>query len=113
MRILTVLLAFALPTSALGECPTWKPDIRFDLQGANDMSTLAWLGGWSSAIGAITRAGDLHYDVPDCGYLISKEIVVILNEKFEGKTVSAEIASTVIWPQLKSRFIASPIASDH
>lgn len=67
------------------------------------MHALAWLGGWSSAVSEASRAGDLAFNIPECGYLISKEIVEILNAKFEGQAVSAERASEYMWPRLKKR----------
>lgn len=108
MRSIVLLTLCFFPLHLSAQCPDWKPDLRFELDGASEMNTLAWLGGWSSAVYEATHAGDLSLNVPDCGYLISKEIVEILNSQFEGKAVSAEQASAYIWPRLKKRLAESP-----
>lgn len=107
MRSIVLLTLCFLPLHVSAQCPDWRPDLRFELEGTSKMSVLAWLGGWSSAIYEATHAGDLSLNVPDCGYLISKEIVEILNSQFEGRTISAEQASAYIWPQLKKRLSES------
>jgi|SRR5690606_7316477 len=108
MRSIALLTLCLFPLHLSAQCPDWKPDIRFELDGASEINTLAWLGGWSSAVYEATHAGDLSLNVPDCGYLISKEIVEILNSQFEGEAVSAEQASAYIWPRLKKRLAESP-----
>lgn len=113
MRSIILLTLCFLPLHVSAQFPDWRPDLRFELEGTSKMSALAWLGGWSSAIYEATHAGDLSLNVPDCGYLISKEIVEILNSQFEGKTISAEQASAYIWPQLKKRLAESSYTQLH
>tara|TARA_R100000750_G_C2307445_1_gene81166 strand:+ start:399 stop:731 length:333 start_codon:yes stop_codon:yes gene_type:complete len=108
MKTVTLILLCLLPLKVLAQCPVWKPDIRFEIDGASEMITLAWLGGWSSAVYEASNAGDLSLEVPECGYLISKQAVEILNAEFEGKTISAEKASAYIWPRLKRALSESP-----
>jgi len=106
-----VLLVFS--GTIWAECPPWKPDIKFELEGTDELNTLAWLGGWAFAVTEATKAGDLNFAVPECGYLISRELVGILNEKHEGETISAEDAAAYIWPKLKMRLSKSSSLSEH
>ena len=108
MRLVALVVIFLFPLQALAECPVWKPDIKFELDGADEMQVLAWLGGWASAVYQASTSGDLPVKVPECGYLISKMAVGILNAKFGGKTVSAERASAYMWPRLKKQLSELP-----
>lgn len=108
MNRVALALVLLLPAALWAECPAWKPEMKFKLDGADELQTLAWLGGWSSAVNEAANSGDLELYVPECGYLISKEIVEILNMKYAGENVSAEQASTYFWPLLKKALSGSP-----
>jgi hypothetical protein len=112
MRIAIAILLAVLPFSSFAQCESWTADIRFKIEGANYRETLSWIGGWSAAIDSINaNSKELSICTPECAYLISKEIVDILNIKFEGQTISAEIAAAEIWPVLKTRLLCSKTGS--
>ena len=104
MRITIIFLLTALPVLSFAQCEAWKPTFKFKIEDASHRETMAWLGGWSAAIETIgANSKELKICTPECGYLISKEMVDILNSKFEGRTISAETAAAEIWPKLKVR----------
>lgn len=106
MRNSIILFFIALTTSSFAstQCEPWTITLEFKMQGAGYTDTVAWIGGWASAVININgNNSELGVCTPECGYYVSKAIVDLLNEKFKGQTISAETASAAIWPALKTR----------
>lgn len=98
-KLIAILLA-VMPLNLYANCETVTMQYHFEIEGADFTHAAAWIGGWSAAIIASSK-GDTNICVPECGVLVTKEIVDILNKKFAGQTISAETASAAIWPELK------------
>jgi len=96
--------------SRSSECEPWTAHIEFKIEGASYSETVTWVAGWVEAIKNINgSSNELHVCIPKCAYEVSKEIVEILNAKFEGQTISAETAAAAIWPTLRGRLACSRV----
>jgi hypothetical protein len=114
MRLVVFLLLIAVSVgSRSAECERWTANTTFKIQGASYSETIAWIAGWTEAITNINGdSGELHVCIPKCRTRVSKEIVDILNSKFDRQTISAETAASAIWPALKGRLACpKPTAS--
>ena len=100
-KLIAILLA-VMPLNLFAKCETVTMQYHFEIEGADFTHAAAWIGGWSAAIIASGK-GAPNICIPECGVLVTKEIVDILNEKFSGQTISAETASAAIWPELQRR----------
>jgi hypothetical protein len=113
MKLFSAVVLLLISSVSHAQCPAWKPDLQFTIEGADEVQTLAWLSGWTFSLAKISEEEHLDVHIPSCDYLISQEIISILNAKFSGEVVSAETAADAIWPDLKYRLdqiFASPAA---
>jgi hypothetical protein len=103
--IFTVLI---YPPLALAS-EAWIPEARFSLEGGELKEIMLWVSGFSYAIEAVGK-GKVNapykrsFCSPKNGYIGSKALFEILNEKFSGQTITSEQATAEIMKQLPIRF---------
>jgi hypothetical protein len=107
--VLTILIMLIVaPVSTASEA--WKPEAKFSLEGSTLKETLLWVSGFSYAVDAM---GERRINVsshkqtfcsPENGYIGSRVLFEILNERFAGQTITSEQATEEIMKQLPKRF---------
>ena len=102
MQKLIAILLIVAPLKLFAQCDSVTMQYRFNIEGVDFTHAAAWVGGWSHAVIAFGQ-GSQNICIPECGSLVTKTIVDILNEKFSGQTISAEKATATIWPELRKR----------
>jgi hypothetical protein len=113
-RILVpMLLACVLPLGAhaieLRPDGSWVPAVEFDFDGASFSETMHWVSGWSYALTEVARAqtrsgGERLFCPPSRGYVESRVLLTILNEKFKGQRITAEQAANALWNAVKEHY---------
>jgi hypothetical protein len=100
------LVAASAPSNS-EELEPWEPKIEFDFD-APFGETMMWVSGWSYALTAVGRSAGASqggkFCLPSHGFIESRVMLEILNEKFRGKRVSAEQASQVLWEGVEARY---------
>ena len=109
MRTLAFALVItcAFPIAHAGE--VWTPEVRFKLESGSYTETLLWVSGFSYALSETAKASRNAgvrglYCAPSDGSIGSREILEILNGRFPGKTITSEMAATVIVAEVRTRF---------
>ena len=110
MRLILIPLLISISiNSALASSDVWIPEAKFQMGDLTLPQSMLWVSGISYAVSAIGR-GDVSaaYDRPFCtpenGYIGSKELFEILNEKFAGVNITPEEATAEIMKELPKRF---------
>ena len=94
-------------SQASGEA--WKPEAQFYLGDLTLRQSMLWISGISYAVSAVGR-GDVYvkYERPFCTpenrSIESKILFEILNEKYQGATITAEQATAEIMKNLPEKF---------
>ena len=110
MRLILVPLLLGISIqSAFGSSHGWSPEAKFQMGDLTLRQSMLWISGISYAVSAVGR-GDVNtkYQRPFCspknGYIGSKELFEILNEKYAGVNITAEDAIAEIMKELPKRF---------
>ncbi len=99
----------ALAMTGADSSEAWVPVVKFQLEDADYIHTLTWVSGFGYALEAIGKMPDgpnhkRRFCSPINGYIGSKEILEILNAKFEGQTITSEQATAEIIDKIPSRY---------
>ena len=107
-----ILLAVASFRAAADEATVWNPVLKFSLEGGPYKETLIWLSGFSYALSgqfAGLQAGQLLGECRFTGASFSsKELVEILNSRYEGQTITSEQATATLIKEIIPRHILCP-----
>jgi len=103
---ISLVLIFA---SNANSADVWKPEVKFQLETADFSQTMIWVSGFGYALSAVGRMPDepnhkRRFCTPKNGYIGSKEIMEILNKKFEGQTITSEQATAEIIKEIPSKY---------
>lgn len=110
MKFLLIAMAFVAVAPVLSATSEpWYPEVKFKLETSSYMDTLHWISGFSYALTETSRDSKKTgirgaFCAPTNGYIGSKELLEILNEKYAGKTISSEVASSTLLQGVKLRF---------
>jgi hypothetical protein len=110
MRFILIALLFSISmNTAMATSDVWIPEARFNLEDLTLPQSMLWISGISYAVSAVGRGDiDRKFERPFCspenGYIGSKELFEILNEKYAGVTITAEEATAEIMNELPKRF---------
>jgi hypothetical protein len=107
-HILAICLTIGWPTFAVSS-GIWKPELNFSLEGRTLRHTMLWVSGFSDAIDAIGKMEleaprQKPFCSPENGFIGSKALFEILNERFMGQIITSEQATGEIMKQLPKRF---------
>lgn len=108
LLVIAILIVWGSPVSA-AQGKAWTPQVKFKLENSNYTETLLWISGFSYALTETAKqskeSGYLNlYCLPSDGNIGSKELLEILNKQYQGKTISAEIASTALLSGIREHF---------
>jgi len=108
LRVATIC-AIAIFAPIAKSADAWKPEIKFQLETADFGQTMIWVSGFGYALSAVGRIPDetdhkRRFCTPQNGYIGSKEILEILNEKFAGETISSEQATVEIMDKISDKY---------
>ena len=87
----------------------WVPVVKFQLEDADYIRTLTWVSGFGYALDAVARTpnannNNLGYCIPKDGYIGSKVLLEILNNKFAGQTITSEQATAEIMDKISIKY---------
>ena len=108
LRVL-IFSIIALAITAAHSSEAWVPEVKFQLEDADYIHTLTWVSGFGYALNAIGKMPDgqnhkRRFCTPINGYIGSKEILEILNDKFEGQTITSEQATAEIIEKIPGKY---------
>lgn len=107
--LIAFLLLTILPCGVQAKDEIYIPSVKFRLKNANDMRTLIWISGYSYAIVEAARANKTAkitgtYCLPGEGYIDYKPLLDMLNKKYDGQTITAELASKEILQDIQNLY---------
>jgi hypothetical protein len=105
LLVIALLMLTVLPACS-SQGKVWTPQVKFKLEDSNYTETLIWISGFSYAINEIAKqSGSSNvYCLPSSRYIDSKELLEILNQRYQGKTISTEVASSTLLTGVRERF---------
>ena len=103
MLMVTNLMAVSEATEV------WNPEPKFSLEEGTLEQTMLWISGFSYAVDAIGNGlieanQGRPFCSPENGYIGSKVLFEILNERFAGQVITSKQATGEIMKQLPRRF---------
>ena len=111
MKISLLAAAFITSIWSTASPGAGVPEVKFQLGDGNRDQALLWVSGFSyalDAMGRINRArGAGLFCTPEDGYIGSKDLFEILNEKHEGMSISTEQATQTIMVFIPRKFKCS------
>ena len=106
-----VILAFAgLVTAQVGAGESWTPEVHFNLEYGSYKETLIWVSGFgyaADAAGRVAVTGSRPWCSPATGYISSKELLGILNERYDGQRITSEQATVTLIKEISKRYPCS------
>lgn len=107
-KIICLFVTALLPSLALAQASSWRPQLEFTLEGGTPEQALTWVSGWSYALTEVGRASagkpGAHICLPPQGNVESQVMVGILNAKFKGQNITSEQAASALWSGALSRY---------
>jgi len=108
-RLWLPLALVAGSASAFASTDVWTPRADFSLEGGTLQETMHWVSGWSYALTEVgkstTKPGSKPlFCLPREGYIESRVMFEILNERYKGKRITSEQAAAALWAGVLRRY---------
>jgi hypothetical protein len=97
MAIVSSLIAISVLADG-----AWGPDLlKFNLENTEKIQAMIWVSGFSYSSTELLKSGGC---LDDGGSIGSKELIQALNEKYSGKTITAEQATEVAGDYIRATY---------